>query len=499
MIEALPYGLALVRDGKYVCVNAAWAEHLGRDRDAHTGRPLLDDVHEGDRPTMQAWLAPDCCARKEGAEFRFLVDGGKTIALEIHPVDAEGIDGATHAFVSRDITELRKLQASLLLADRMQSVGALAAGVAHEINNPLAYVVGNLSFIEEAFSDLVKNVSEEDAEDLKAALEEASEGASRVSKIVNNLLTFSRADQESRTLISINSAIESAIAMAWPEIRPRARLEKQLENVPPVHVNESRLAQVILNLLINAAHALPIGKADEHEIRIKTYADDRGHVVIELSDTGPGIPPELLGHVFDTFFTTKPIGVGTGLGLSIARSIVEEIGGKITVASELGKGATFHVYLPASVEDRETVDPDTGDIIFVRGRVIIIDDEPYVARMLGRTLRDHVLWIVAGGKDAIELLGDENVTPDLILCDLFMPDRSGADVFEWIESNRPDLSEAVVFLTGGAHQAWASEFLASIDNYQIQKPFDANAVRDFVNAQVAARRKPTLTSSASDT
>lgn len=494
LVDAMPYGVALLADGRYVYVNRAWADHLGRPASGHLGREILDDLHEGDRPTLAAWLEdPDQDGRAHGAEFRFLRPDGDVIALEIHPMpQGRKNDVVTHAFVSRDITNLRKLQARLLLADRTMSVGALSAGVAHEINNPLSYVIGNLGFIAESFEELLVNVSPEDRAELRDALSEAREGAERVSKIVGNLLSFSRPDQDAEGLVDVEQAIETAIAMAWPEIRPRARLVKKLEPVPPVKVRSSRLAQVILNLLLNAAHAIPEGKAREHEIRLSTHLDDKNRVVLELRDTGPGIPPELLGHVFDTFFTTKPIGVGTGLGLSIAHSIVKEMGGTITVESELGEGATFRVILPAARDERDDdVDEifETGDITTEdpRAKILIVDDEPYIATALCRALKEHGLRVASSGTEAIEVLEDRAVVPDLILCDLIMPDRTGMDVFRWIKEERPELASRVAFMTGGPFAPRAVEFLAKIDNTRIEKPFDVNAIRTFVKSWMRAK------------
>ncbi|WP_437648710.1 ATP-binding protein [Sorangium sp. So ce362] len=243
-----------------------------------------------------------------------------------------------------DVTERRQIETRLLLADRMASLGTLAAGVAHEINNPLAYMVANVDF---ARKELRAKGAAARLDALLSALDEAAEGGSRVRHIVGGLKTFSRADDGELGPVEVDRVIQLVLRMAQQQIQSKARLVLELGAVPPVHANEAQLGQVILNLLVNAAQALPDGKEAENEIRITTAPAPPGRVRIEVSDTGPGIAPELRSRIFDPFFTTKPIGEGTGLGLAICHGIVTRFRGELGVESEVGQGACFRVLLPA--------------------------------------------------------------------------------------------------------------------------------------------------------
>jgi PAS domain S-box-containing protein len=245
----------------------------------------------------------------------------------------------------QDVTEKRLVEARIILGERLASVGTLAAGVAHEINNPLAYVSMNLELILEEVRSIGGASPSGRMRELEELTREARHGAERVRKIVSGLKAFSRADSERRAIHDVHQVIDLALNMSFNEIRHRARLVKDYGEPPPVEADESRLGQVFVNLLVNAAQAIPEGQADRNEIRIVTRAEDE-RALIEVHDSGTGIPADVLGRIFDPFFTTKPVGVGTGLGLSISHSIVTALGGEITVHSELGKGTTFRVALP---------------------------------------------------------------------------------------------------------------------------------------------------------
>jgi signal transduction histidine kinase len=243
-----------------------------------------------------------------------------------------------------------------MLNDRMASVGLLAAGVAHEINNPLTYVMGNLDLIAEALRAHPPESMPEGGGGVQAMIVEAREGAERVKRIVGNLKTFSRAGEDRRVSLDPQRVLDMAANIASAQIRYRARLVKDYDAVPNISADEARLGQVFVNLLLNAAHAIPEGQVDRHEIRLSTRTDGAGRVVMEVRDTGGGIPADVLGHIFDPFFTTKPVGSGTGLGLSVCHGIVTELGGEISAESELGKGALFRVVLPPG-EVHAVVDP----------------------------------------------------------------------------------------------------------------------------------------------
>jgi PAS domain S-box-containing protein len=254
--------------------------------------------------------------------------------------------------VALDITERKVMEAKLIQAERLASMGTLAAGVAHEINNPLTYVMANIGFVSERLykliSDRPSQALTQQLQELGTALYEAQEGAIRVRQIVRDLKILARGDEERFGAIDVRQVIESSIGMVSNQIRAKAELVKDLGEIPMVEASESRLGQVFLNLLVNAAQAIKDDDAAANQIRIATRTDEVGRAVVTVSDTGAGILPGVMGRIFDPFFTTKPVGVGTGLGLFICHGIVKALGGEIAAESAPGQGTTFRVVLPAA-------------------------------------------------------------------------------------------------------------------------------------------------------
>jgi signal transduction histidine kinase len=258
-------------------------------------------------------------------------------------------DGApARVTVARDFTERKHMQAQLMLGDRMASMGMLAAGIAHELNNPLAYVLSNLEFLHRALGGLPRPLPPEELVECRQVLDDARDGAERMRQIVRQLKVFSRVDDTHDEPVDVHRVLDSVTQMAASEIRPRARLVKEYGVLPPVRGNEGKLFQVFLNLVINAAHAIDEGRMEANEIRLITRMDGYGRVVVDVRDTGRGIAPEYLRRIFDPFFTTKAPGLGTGLGLSICDTIVRALGGSISVESLPDLGTTFRVVLHAS-------------------------------------------------------------------------------------------------------------------------------------------------------
>ncbi|HEY3493405.1 MAG TPA: ATP-binding protein [Polyangiaceae bacterium] len=385
----------------------------------------------------------------------------------------------------RDTTESRQTEAHLVATDRMASVGTLAAGVAHEINNPLAAVIANLEL---AINDVRDLGLPQEASDLMEELKDAREAAERVRLIVRDLKLFSRAEEDRRGPVDVREVLESTLRMAWNEIRHRARLIKTYDEVPTVEANEARLGQVFLNLVVNAAHAIPAGRAETNEIRLSTrWENDR--VIVEIADTGTGMQPEVLKHIFTPFFSTKPAGVGTGLGLPICRRIVEDLEGEIRVTSREGIGSTFSVILPAS--ERPTRVPSSSrtsnPIPSRRGRVLVIDDEPMVAMAVRRTLSgEHDVVTLNITEEALALVRSGQCF-DVILCDVMMPNMTGVDFYQELERILPSEAEKIVFLTGGVFATQTREFLDQIPNVRIEKPFSPEELRAIISERLESR------------
>jgi DNA-binding response OmpR family regulator len=367
--------------------------------------------------------------------------------------------------------ERRNMEEQLLVSDRMASVGMLAAGVAHEINNPLAAVIGNLTIV----CDLLEPREEAPGE-LREAAEAAADAlhaAERVREIVRDVKMFSRGSEERLVPVDLHRVLDSSVRMAWNEIRHRARVSRHFGAIAPVMGSEQRLGQVFLNLIVNAAQAIPPGNAQDNEIRLTTSMDgDR--VMVEVSDTGPGIPPEVLPRLFNAFVTTKLPGEGTGLGLSISRRIVRALGGEIAVRSELGAGATFRVDLPASEAD--PVEPARDEAPLPgqapRSRILVVDDEVVVTNTIRRIIGTaHDLVVVFRAQEAFERIrGGERY--DLILSDLLMPDMTGMRLHEVLAASVPEQAERMLFMSAGTFTADAAQFLDARPDRLIEKPFD---------------------------
>jgi two-component system, cell cycle sensor histidine kinase and response regulator CckA len=416
----------------------------------------------------------------------------------------------------RDETELKQLHAMLSQQDRLSSMGMLAAGVAHEINNPLAYVLHNVETlgqqlprltgaVERGFAalravlpdDALAKLVGEDAELLEpAALKEiverareASDGIERIRIISKAIGTFSRVESTECSRVDLNYAIECATVMALNDIKFRARFATEFGVLPSVWASEGKLSQVFLNLLINAAQAIGEGDVQNNLIQVRTWCEGE-HAFAEVKDTGKGIAPENLDRVFEPFFTTKPIGVGSGLGLAICRSIIGEFGGDIRVESELGVGTRFVVRLAVSegVSDvpRSAPISEQPNLPCVRGRVLVVDDEETLRGVLVRMLKaEHDLVTAASGEAAQSIIElDQDF--DVILCDLMMPDMTGMELHEWLLANHPVLAKRVVFLSGGAFTGKASAYVTSSGNLRLEKPYESAKLKRLVAELVAA-------------
>ncbi|WP_437337065.1 ATP-binding protein [Sorangium sp. So ce394] len=424
---------------------------------------------------------------------------------------------------ARDVASrqaLAQTQARLVLAGRMASVGTLAAGVAHEINNPLAFVITNVDAALRRIGAMERRNGaprsgpwarshgdgrgpSSELSEVLSLLEDAREGAERVRLIVRDLHSFSRAEEDRRGPVDLRRVLDSCVHMAMNEIRHRARVVRSFQEVPPVEANEPRLAQVFLNLIVNAAQAIPEGLAAQNVIELSTRCDAAGWVVVEVRDTGAGIAPESLERIFEPFYTSKEEGEGLGLGLAICHAIVAALGGRIEVESRPGQGSTFRVVLPAATSAKARARADAGSgassgrrdggglagdapQAAPRQRVLIIDDEPLLTRAIAGTLEPrHETTATASARDALtRIRAGERY--DAILCDLMMPDMTGMDFYASLAEHAPEQQRRVVFLTGGAFTERSKSFLQQVNARLLLKPFDAATLLSLVDEVVAA-------------
>ena len=486
LIERAPEPIGIVRGGCFVYANRAYLAVLGYERAEDLYRTpiaqMLDEEDSSLREAREVLLL----SRREPVPphvFRARRPDGSIVLLEVSSVSFEYEGRSSILTVARDVTARKRLEAQLVQADRLAALGTLAAGVAHEINNPLAYVMLNLEWIARKLPGVPSDPASLDA--LTELLKEARDGAERVATIVRELRSFSRADGETRRQVDLAAVTQSAIKIASHEIRHRARLVTSFEPAQPVWGNEARLEQVVINLLLNASHAMPEPSADTNEIRVSVSPHGRGHVALEVSDNGRGIPGDVLPRIFDPFFTTKPPGVGTGLGLSICHGIVTALGGQISAYSDPGQGTTFRVVMPAVEAHASKPAGEAGEVPSSRrgrrARVLVVDDEAPIANALRELLApEHDVVAATSGREALSALG---ATPDfdVLFCDLLMPGMSGIDLYEAIRAERPGLERRIVFMTGGAFTARAAEFLASVDNRRVEKPFSLALVERIVS------------------
>jgi PAS domain S-box-containing protein len=460
---------------RHIFYDRAWFTRLGYDPET---TPYTDTawwaskIHPADYPEfVRSFLAH---ARGEAPLLRvehrvqaangdwlwFLTSGKATArAADRQPLRIVG--------TSTDITERKLLRERLAASERMASIGTLAAGVGHEINNPLTYIMLNLELLDREVQSGAQRIDK-----MRAMIEQTRYGTERVRSVVRDLQSLTRAPEDRTTRINPTAIVERCLAIAHHQIKHRATVIRDLAPIPTVLGNEGRIVQLFLNLIVNAAQAIPEGDAEHNHIRIATSTSPDGRAVIEISDTGSGIPPDLVSRIFDPFFTTKAVGEGTGLGLAICRTIVLGMNGDIEVETDRpGPGTTFRVRLPAAPLEAESPPPRPQHPAARGARVLVIDDEPHVGQLLARVLPEHSITAEISARTALlRLRRGERF--DHILCDLMMPDLTGMDFYDALAFIDPSLQSKVVFISAGAFTDRARQFLDTVDNRRLDKPFD---------------------------
>ena len=488
LLERLPVGVLIQRGGVISWANATMLASLGHERlEDVVGRELLSFLPPEDRAASAARVARAGVRQvaAQGEEYRVIRPDGTVRVLEGAAAQHVEFEGApARLVVCRDVTEQRRLQDQLVLAERMASLGTLAAGVAHEINNPLAYTQTSLEVAAREIEALGRRAGSAGAPHIgriAEAVESARGGAARVLGIVRDLKTLSRGEDEPPEAVDVPALIASTLNVAARAIEGRAQVVRGFGPIPAALAPRGRLGQVLLNLFLNAAEAIPEGAPERNRIRVTTSTDPTGRAVVEVADTGVGIAPEVAPRVFDPFFTTKPVGAGTGLGLAICHGIVTELGGEISFESTPGAGTTFRVALPAAEQEparpRSAAAPSSlagaPAAGRTRRRVLVVDDEPALLRAVSELLGEaHEVVVASSGRDALELLR-EGRRFDAVLTDLMMADVTGMDLYEAVRAVEPGLERRMLFMTGGAFTPRGHAFLASVPNTCIEKPFGA--------------------------
>lgn len=387
----------------------------------------------------------------------------------------------------RSAVEVVIYKRQIELADRLAAVGTMAAGVASEINDPLTTVLTNVQFgfrelqnhrgelrgllSEEAYGPLFRRF-----EDILKKLAEAERGGHRISKMLAELRTFAHPQMHDEHPVDLRRVLSWAGEVVAHEIRSRAALAMELDQLPLVNGDESRLGQVFVNLLLNAAQAITPGHVRDNEVRVVACTAPDGRAMVEVRDTGCGISPDHMGRVFDPFFSTKPVGTGTGLGLAICHGVIKSLGGDITVESQPGRGSVFRVVLPAARP--EAITPPGGFPVIRAGRVLVIEPDPENESWVREALRpDHHHVSFARAVREANAMIERGEIVDAIICPLELAEMSGMDFYDELLRTRPDLARRVLFLAGGSSTAKARAFADSVSNPCLYRPLSPETLR----------------------
>lgn len=457
LLDTLPDGVVIHSEGRVVYANQAAVRILGHETAATlVGMPVLDLAHPADRAKVAARVEALRAGHPAAPPMmeRVVCRDGRSVTLEVSAVTTVYQGKPSVVVVGRDTSERRHLEARLAQADRLASMGLLAAGIAHELNNPLTYVLLHLDAIEDTLRTRTADPLAEHVVHLRRGLD-------RVRDIVRGVRTFARVGETEAMEADPRKAVELATTMAGHEVRRRATLDVRVPHLPAVRGDVGRLAQVLVNLLVNAAEATPRdGRTHRVEVSGRVEGD---RVVIEVSDEGPGIDPEVLPRLFEPFFTTKGEG-GTGLGLAISQDILASVGGTIQAANRPEGGARFTISLARAAELASPPPPLTP----ARIPVLVVDDEAGIRTTLAGLLRDR--FEVHGAASAAEALSmlRRGLRVEAILCDLAMPGQTGAELYATLRQEHPELARRFAIMTGGHTEDRA--FRAELGDRWLEKP-----------------------------
>lgn len=387
---------------------------------------------------------------------------------------------------------------------KLASIGQLAVGVAHEINNPAASALLNLTVALQHINTAISQEalarahprpcpSEDRRESdppliaLRGCLDDALDAIERIRTITRNLSAFSRYESESIELVQMDEVVRSAVRIVHHQLAHRARFVFDSQPLPSFAGERVKLTQVVTNLLINAAQAIPAGDAEQNCIRVELRRV-RDVVVLAVEDTGRGIPAANLALVFEAFYTTKAPEEGTGLGLHVSLEIARRHRGALTATSEVGTGSRFELHIPletgmqVGLPEAQPAPPSSKRY---RARVLIIDDDDMLCRAYRRLLKPHHdVTTASSGEEALALLArDSNF--DIVLCDLMMPGIDGVGVYAELQAQGSDLLDRIVFCTGGAFTADVKARVSSLNNTLLEKPVPPRLILDTIDAIVA--------------
>jgi signal transduction histidine kinase len=462
VVDAISPALCIVdRGGRIRRANRAFADLVNAPPASLIGRPWIAFVPPEWTADLQRALEQQGAGRE--VELR---TGEQTYAVTAVPITAT--DRSALVLLFDDQTERRRLQDQLIQSEKMSAIGQLIAGIAHDLNNPLASVVGFADFLGE-----VPSVPPALREPLTVIREEAE----RASNIVKNLLSFARKQEHQRRPTALQPLLDATFVLLRNQLMAH-RVEAVVEvepDLPMPDIDPNQIQQVFVNLINNAAQAIAsTGRPGRVLVRARRWLDG---VAIDVIDDGPGMSEGLASQVFEPFFTTKPEGKGTGLGLSISQGILREHGGRIMLSTEEGRGSTFTVQLPLATSPPPPAQATGGGTPTKRLRVLVVDDEPHILHYMRATLDawGHVPVVARNGREGLDLADREHF--DLVISDLRMPELSGREFYEELARRHPALATRVVFSTGDTVRGDTLAFLESLDRPYLHKPFSLAELR----------------------
>ncbi len=470
MVDAIRPAIAILDGaGTIRRANRAFADLVGTPVTALTGRPWLMLLPPAWAEAVERAIASP---GGEGGEIR---TDRRTFAVRAHAVATEA---GTVVLLIEDVTDTKKLQEQLIQSEKLSAIGQLIAGVAHELNNPLASVLGFADFLAE---------SGQTPPALQEPVRVVQHEAQRAAGIVKNLLTFARRQDQERRRLEVGPVIQRTLQLLNNQLLGmKVATDLAIEpDLPGIEGSPNQLQQVFVNLVNNAAQAIAsTGREGTVTVRVRPWLDG---VAVDVTDDGPGIPEDLQARVFEPFFTTKAEGEGTGLGLAICQGIVKEHGGRITLRSMPGAGATFTVELPGA-QRAEAAEATAAPSARAGARVLVVDDEPHILYYMRATLEawGHRVETASDGADALQraMTG----TFDLIITDVRMPRLGGREFFERLRGERPDAARRVIFATGDTVRDDTMAFIERSGQPFLHKPFKLAELRNTLAAALDAVR-----------
>jgi two-component system, cell cycle sensor histidine kinase and response regulator CckA len=477
MIESAPEAIWILHASGLRYANPAALAMFGYERlDDAIGVDPRSFVFPSDVPTVDRRLSALLVhhERLPPHEYRVKRRDGSVLTIEVSAIAIEHEAQPAVLSFARDVSERKQIEAQLLQSDRLATLGMLAGGMSHAINNPLSYVLLDLEQLEQLLPRTAREP--ELLPEAAMRLKEAHQGAERIAAVVKRMRTFSRVDDQTRGPVDVKHVLEAAVEMVGNEIRHRGTLMMSCGEVAPVFGNPARLEQIFLNLLVQAAQALP-ESGEPGEVRLTVAPDGLSRVLVEVCCDLPEAaqPPEPQASRADL----------ARISLAVCRSLVSSAGGELRVETHDPRASCFRVWLPTAGQvwseppppiDRHSSQPAAG----ARAAVMVIDDDQGVCDALRLMLEDeHDVTCCASAQQALELIGGGQDF-DIVFCDLMMPDAGGEELFERLRSQRPGLERKLVFMTGGAFTPEAVQFLARVPNPRIEKPFDLAGLKKLV-------------------